>query len=146
VLHAKGQTSLSAAAVAPGLTVVAVILFTGAVSGAHLNPVVSVAFALRRDFPEKRVPGYILAQMTGATLATLFLPAVSEMWSTLAPRCRAGLPQLAGIAARNRTDGGPVGAILGTASRAQNVGSVGALGVGGYVAPASGLPRSAGPR
>jgi aquaporin Z len=42
--------------------------------------------------------------------------------------------------------GGLVGAILGTASRAQNVGSVGALGVGGYVAPAPGLPRSAGPR
>ena len=50
MLHAKGQISLSAAVVAPGLTVTAVILFTGAVSGAHLNPVVSVAFALRRDF------------------------------------------------------------------------------------------------
>ena len=47
LLHAKGEVSLAAAVVAPGLTVLAVILFMGAVSGAHLNPVVSVAFALR---------------------------------------------------------------------------------------------------
>src|ERR1700691_3426543 len=41
---------------APGLMVAAIILFMGTVSGAHLNPVVSVAFALRGDFPWKRVP------------------------------------------------------------------------------------------
>lgn len=49
------------------------ILFMGAVSGAHLNPIVSVAFALRRDFQWRRVPGYILAQVLGAVLATLLL-------------------------------------------------------------------------
>ena len=37
--------------------VLAVILFMGKVSGAHLNPAVSVAFALRGDFPWRRVPG-----------------------------------------------------------------------------------------
>src|SRR5271166_113754 len=63
LLHAKGQISLSAAVVAPGLTVLAVILFMGAVSGAHLNPVVSIAFALRRDFLWYRVPLYIGAQL-----------------------------------------------------------------------------------
>jgi aquaporin Z len=41
---------------APALMVAAIILFMGTVSGAHLNPVVSVAFALRRDFPWRRVP------------------------------------------------------------------------------------------
>lgn len=46
ILHAKGQISLAAAVVAPGLTVMAIILFMGAVSGAHLNPAVSIAFAL----------------------------------------------------------------------------------------------------
>jgi aquaporin Z len=75
-LHAKGQISLSAAVVAPGLMVMAIILFMGAVSGAHLNPVVSIAFALRGDFPWKRVPGYVLVQLVGATLACLFLLAV----------------------------------------------------------------------
>jgi len=47
LLHAKGQISLAAAVVAPGLMVLAIILFMGAVSGAHLNPAVSVAFSLR---------------------------------------------------------------------------------------------------
>ena len=76
ILHAKGQISLAAAVVAPGLTVMAIILFMGAVSGAHLNPVVSVAFALRRDFPARRLPGYLIAQLVGAALACLFLLAV----------------------------------------------------------------------
>src|ERR1700759_1169797 len=76
LLHGKGQVSLAAAVVAPGLTVLAVILFMGAISGAHLNPVVSVAFALRHDFPRRRVLGYVLAQFVGAALACLFLLAV----------------------------------------------------------------------
>ena len=57
ILHGKGQISLAAAVVAPGLMVLAIILFMGAVSGAHLNPAVSLAFAVRGDFPWKRVPG-----------------------------------------------------------------------------------------
>src|ERR1700753_4046444 len=73
VLHAQERISLAAAVVAPGRTVTAVILFMGAVSGAHLNPAVSLAFALRGDFPWKRVPGYIIIQLVGATLACLFL-------------------------------------------------------------------------
>ena len=68
--------SRSAAVVAPGLMVMAVILFMGKVSGAHLNPAVSVAFALRGDFPWRRVPGYVIVQLIGATLAPLFLHAV----------------------------------------------------------------------
>ena len=56
--------------------VMAVVLFMGAVSGAHLNPVVSLAFAMRRDFPWNRVPRYIVAQLVGAVLACLFLLAV----------------------------------------------------------------------
>src|ERR1700761_902467 len=73
LLHAKGQISLAAAVVAPGLMVTAIILFMGAVSGAHLNPAVSLAFALRGDFPWKRLPGYIIIQLAGAALACLFL-------------------------------------------------------------------------
>src|SRR5271155_1717365 len=76
LLHSEGQISLSAVVVAPGLMVMAIILFMGAVSGAHLNPVVSIAFALRGDFPWKRVPGYVVVQLLGATLACLFLLAV----------------------------------------------------------------------
>jgi aquaporin Z len=51
LLHAKGQISLPAAVVAPGLMVLAIILFMGAVSGAHLNPAVSLAFAMPATSP-----------------------------------------------------------------------------------------------
>jgi aquaporin Z len=64
--HAFPNTiSRQAAVVAPALMVMAVILFMGKVSGAHLNPAVSVAFALRGDFPWRRVPGYVVVQLGG---------------------------------------------------------------------------------
>ena len=72
----NGQISRAAAVTAPGLMVLAVILFMGAISGAHLNPAVSIAFATRGDFPWRRVPGYIIAQLVGATLACLLLKAL----------------------------------------------------------------------
>src|SRR3954449_10292337 len=71
--------------VAPALMVGAIILFMGAVSGAHLNPAVSVAFALRGDFPWRRVPAYVVAQLLGAILATLLL------WGLLGKQGSAGL-------------------------------------------------------
>jgi aquaporin Z len=135
ILHAKGQVSLAAAVVAPGLTVLAVILFMGAVSGAHLNPVVSLAFALRNDFPWQRFLSYVMAQLVGATLACLFLLAVfgnvEHLGATLpGPGYHAWQALVMEIA----LTGGLVSVILGTASAAQNVGTIGALGVGGYIA------------
>jgi aquaporin Z len=135
VLHAKGQISLSAAVVAPGLMVMAIILSMGAVSGAHLNPVVSIAFALRGDFAWKRVPGYVGAQLLGTTFACLFLLAVfgrvGHLGATLpGPGYKAWQAFLTEIALTATL----VSVILGTASSAQNVGTIGALGVGGYIA------------
>jgi aquaporin Z len=135
LLHAKGQISLAAAVVAPGLMVTAIILFMGAVSGAHLNPAVSLAFALRRDFPWKRVPGYIVIQLIGATLACLFLRLVfgntEHLGATLPgpgyTNWQALLMEIVLTALL-------VSVILGTASAAQNVGAIAALGVGGYIA------------
>ena len=74
--------SRTAAVVAPGLMVMAIILFMGKVSGAHLNPAVSIAFALRGDFPWRRVPGYIVVQLAGAALAAWFLQAVIHVSAT----------------------------------------------------------------
>jgi aquaporin Z len=135
ILHAKGQISLAAAVVAPGLMVLAIILFMGAVSGAHLNPAVSLAFALRRDFPWRRVPGYIIVQLLGATLACLFLLAVfgnvEHLGATLPGP---GYVDWQALLMEIVLTAGLVSVILGTASAAQNVGAVGALGVGGYIA------------
>jgi aquaporin Z len=135
ILHGKGEISLAAAVVAPGLMVLAIILFMGAVSGAHLNPAVSLAFAVRGDFPYKRVPGYIITQLVGATLACLFLLAVfgniQHLGATLpGPGYRDWQAFLMEIALTAVL----VSVILGTASAAQNVGAIGALGVGGYIA------------
>jgi aquaporin Z len=64
-----GQISPAARAVAPGLMVAALIYAIGDVSGAHLNPVVTLAFAMKRLFPVARVPPYWLSQLAGALLA-----------------------------------------------------------------------------
>jgi aquaporin Z len=71
-----GVISRTAAVTAPALMVMGIILFMGKISGAHLNPAVSIAFALRRDFPWIRVPGYVLVQLIGATLAALVLRSI----------------------------------------------------------------------
>jgi aquaporin Z len=135
LLHAKGQISLAAAVVAPGLMVMAIILFMGAVSGAHLNPGVSIAFALRNDFPWQRVPGYIITQLVGATLACLFLDAVfgnvEHLGATLPGP---GYANWQALLMEIALTAGLVSVILGTASAAQNVGAIAAVGVGGYIA------------
>jgi aquaporin Z len=127
--------SRSAAVVAPGLMVLAAILFMGRVSGAHLNPVVSIAFAMRRDFPWARVPGYVVAQLSGAALAAWFLQTVVHVSAAYG----------ANVPAAHFSNGnafsmevvltfGLVSVILGTASGAQNLGVIGAFGVGSYIA------------
>jgi aquaporin Z len=115
--------------------VMAIILFMGAVSGAHLNPAVSFAFALRGDFPWRRLPAYIVAQFAGAVAATLLL------WALIGKHGSAGLT-LPGHGISTLTamlwemvlTVGLVSTILGTASGAQQVGPFAAIGVGSYIA------------
>jgi aquaporin Z len=129
-----GMISRAAAVTAPGLTVIAIILFMGAVSGAHLNPVVTVAFTLRRDFPCRRVPGYMIAQLLGATLACLFLRALFGKVGMLgATEPGAHIHDWQAMLIELVLTAGLVSTILGTASRAQNVGALSALGVGAYI-------------
>ncbi len=130
-----GVISRTAAVVAPALMVMAIILFMGKISGAHLNPAVSIAFALRRDFPWRRVPGYIVAQLAGATLAALFLHAVINVSASYGANYPAhGYSDMAAFWMELILTMGLVSVILGTASGAQNVGIIGAFGVGGYIA------------
>lgn len=73
---AHGKISLVAAVVAPGLLVMALIYALGDISGAHVNPAVTLAFALRGVFPWRSAPDYWAAQLVGATLGGLLLRAV----------------------------------------------------------------------
>lgn len=59
--------------VSPGLLVMVMIYALGNLSGAHFNPVVTLAFALRHSFPWKLVPSYWSAQLGGALLASSFV-------------------------------------------------------------------------
>jgi aquaporin Z len=124
-----------AAVVAPALMVTAIILFMGKVSGAHLNPAVSVAFSMRGDFPWRRVPGYVLVQLAGAVLAAWFLQAVVGVSSAYgATYPAAGWPAGDAFLMEAVLTLGLVSVILGTASGAQNLGPIAAIGVGAYIA------------
>lgn len=57
--------ALLANAIATGAALFAIILALGTISGAHFNPVVTLAFALMRSFPKKEVAGYAIVQIMG---------------------------------------------------------------------------------
>jgi len=133
--RSHGAIGRDAAVVAPGLMVLAIILFMGAVSGAHLNPAVTLSFTLRGDFPLVRVPGYIVVQLAGATLAVLFLKAVFGSVGGLGATVPGpGIHDWQAMLIEAALTLGLVSTILGTASKAQNVGALSAVAVGGYIA------------
>ena len=137
VVAAATHTDLGRAAevTAPALTVLAVILFMGKISGAHLNHVVSAAFALRREFPWTRVPAYIAAQVLGSVMACGLLWAtfgmVGNLGATVPGR---GITDAQALVVEAVLTLGLVSTILGSASGAQNVGGLSALAVGAYIA------------
>jgi aquaporin Z len=133
-VKSNGQVTLGMAVVAPGLMVMAIIYFMGTVSGAHLNPAVTLAFALRRNFPWRRVPGYLSAQLFGGLAAAFFL---WRMFGTTgavgATMPGTGIGSGQALAIEVLLTAGLVNTILGTASGARNIGTNGALAVGGYI-------------
>jgi len=107
----------------------------GTVSGAHLNPAVTLAFAARRNFPWRRVPGYLVAQAVGGLGAALFLRALFGADGALGATVpAAGVGAGTAVAMEAVLTAGLVNTILGTASGARNVGANGAIAVGGYIA------------
>jgi aquaporin Z len=129
-----GAIGRGASVTAPGLMVLAIILFMGAVSGAHLNPAVTLGFALRGDFPWRRVPGYIIAELLGSTLAVLLLWAMfGKVGSLGATEPGPGITDVEAMVMELILTVGLFSVILGTASRAQNLGPLSALGVGAYI-------------
>ncbi len=130
-----GVVTLGMIVVAPGLMVMAIIYFMGTVSGAHLNPAVTLAFALRRNFPWRRVPGYLLAQVIGGIAAALFLRTLFGTVGALGATVpSSGADSGTALAMEVVLTAGLVNTILGTASGARNIGANGAIAVGGYIA------------
>jgi aquaporin Z len=135
VAEATGKLSLAVEVIAPGMMVMAIIYFMGTVSGAHLNPAVTLAFALRRHFPWTRVPAYIIAQLIGATLACLFLRYVlGEVGDNGATIPGEQFSQLQAFLIEIAITTGLVNTILGTASGPRNIGTNGGIAVGAYIA------------
>src|SRR3954469_25303364 len=78
VTNATHQNALGAVGVSLvfGLVIMVMIYATGHLSGAHINPAVTVAFTLTRHFPARDAVAYVAAQLTGAGLGGLVLLAV----------------------------------------------------------------------
>jgi aquaporin Z len=133
--QSNGKVTLDMIVVAPGLMVMVIIYFMGTVSGAHLNPAVTLAFALRRNFPWRRVPGYVVAQLAGGIAAALFLRTmfgnVGDLGATIPGE---DVNNLQALLMEVLLTAGLINTILGTASGARNIGTNGALAIGGYIA------------
>ena len=128
-----GEVSAAARAVAPALMVAALIYAIGDASGAHFNPVVTGAFALKRLFPLKLVPAYLAAQVVGAIIGALVVRAI------LGPAVEAGVstphvPPSAALGLEIVLTMLLVTVILGTADRHRIVGADAALAVGATIA------------
>jgi aquaporin Z len=128
-----GQVEVAARAVAPALMVAALIYAIGDSSGAHFNPVVTLAFWLKGLFPVVLMPAYWLAQVSGALAASLLLrgmfgSAVEAGVST--PH----IPVETAVVLEAILTLLLVTVILGTADRARIIGPEAALAVGATIA------------
>jgi glycerol uptake facilitator-like aquaporin len=85
--------ALLANALATGFALFALIVAFGPRSGAHFNPLVTLALALRREFPARAIPAYVTAQLLGALAGVFLAHAMFDLellqWSTKA-RASAG--------------------------------------------------------
>jgi aquaporin NIP len=75
-----------------GLVIMVMVYATGHLSGAHINPAVTVAFTITRHFPARDALAYVGAQVAGATAGALLLLAV---WTDKPARLGATVPSIA---------------------------------------------------
>jgi aquaporin Z len=115
------------------MMVMGIIFFMGTVSGAHLNPAVTLAFAVRGNFPWWRVPGYIVAQAIGAILAAFVLQWMFGDIMAGATVPGQGVSDTTAMLMEMLLTAGLVSVILGTATGARNIGVAGAVAVGSYI-------------
>jgi aquaporin NIP len=79
-----------------GLIIMVMVYATGHLSGAHINPAVTVAFTLSRHFPARDAAAYIAAHLIGATAGALLLLAV---WPDQPAQLGATVPSVGALSA-----------------------------------------------
>jgi aquaporin NIP len=123
-------------ALAFGLVIMAMVYAVGHVSGAHLNPAVTFAFALSRHFPSTRIPAYWAAQVAGA------ITAATALRASLGGDASVGATLASGSQAQSFVWEVVLTAILlfvimAVATDTRSVGEAAALAIGGTIALAS---------
>ena len=88
----QGKLGTVGVAIVFGLIIMVMVYATGHLSGAHINPAVTIAFTLTRHFPARDALAYVGAQIAGATLGAFLLRAV---WTDKPARLGATLPSVA---------------------------------------------------
>jgi len=129
-----GKVSDQMAFVARGLVTMTATFYMGSVSGAHLNPAVTLGFAFRGNFPWKRVPGYLIAQLIGAVAAAFVIRALfGNLVAEGATSPGSGISSWQAVGIEILLTAGLINTVLGTASSGRNMGTNAALAAGGYI-------------
>lgn len=131
-----GEVTPEARSLATGMVVMALAHTMGDVSGAHFNPAVTLAFALRRVFPWRRVPLYTAAQLTGAVFASSLLRALFGIVNHLGAT-EPGFGWQAAFVIEVLLTSLLICVVLGTATRHRVLGANAALASGATVAVCS---------
>jgi len=117
-----------------GLVIMAMVYATGHLSGAHINPAVTIAFTLTRHFPPREALAYVVAQLAGASLAALALLAA---WSAKPAELGATVPSIgtgAALAYETLMTAALMFVIVAVATDTRAVGAGAAIAIGGAVA------------
>jgi aquaporin Z len=129
------EISHAARAATGALMVLAVVYAISDVSGAHINPVVTLAFALHRAFAWRRVPGYWAAQLVGAVVGAWTARALAGAGGDLgATTPRMGTGALRALAVEAVLTLLLVSVVVHTSKRRGTVGPHAAIAVGATIA------------
>lgn len=129
-LAQQSAHGIVAVALAWGFVVMVLVYALGHVCGAHFNPAVTLAFAVTRHFPWRRVPSYIVAQFLGATAAVVLLGALGAREILhLTPVASPGVVFVAEVLATFLLSF----VIIGVATDSRASGSAAGLAIGGAV-------------